>query len=282
MDLNEYARRKGNILTRMIASLLHIFQQFLAHAMSIRDWNTFIHVTYSVVKPYRDEATELARVFYDDNRAAQIPAVAPQDIFKDDHYPEQWFRQQMFPLFEHAQQAFSSDALIEEAVNRVTQTVEDGARRTIIQGVRDDVDAPIRGIARFDPKPPTCAFCTMMISRGPVYHTSGETAGWEHGTDRLEKLILDDDTDAINELMNKWHPGCTCIALPVYKYDNYPSQDQENEAFKIYDKARKAVAKDMRRNESKRNTRLILNEMRKLIYSKNAQQDETTLTRNVA
>lgn len=281
MDLNEYARRKGNILTRMIAALVHIFQQFLTSAMSVRDWDAFIHVTYRVVKPYRDEATDLARVFYDDNRAAQIPSVAPQDIFKDDHYPEKWFRQQMLPLFEHAQKGFSGDALIEEAVHRVEQTVEDGARRTIIQGVRDD-NLPIRGIARFDPKPPTCAFCTMMISRGPVYHTSAKTAGWEHGTDKLEKLILDQDTDKINEMMNKWHPGCTCVAVPIYKYDNYPTQEQENAAFKIYDKARKNVAKDLRQNESKRNTRMILNEMRQLIYSKNAQQDETTLTRNVA
>ena len=282
MDLNEYARRKQNILSRMIAALLQVFQQFLTRAISARDWQAFVHVTYTVMKPYRDEATELARVFYDDNRAAQIPSVAPQDVYKDDYYPEEWFRQSMRPLFEHAQESRDSDALIEEAVNRVTQTVEDGARRTIIQAVRDDVDAPIRGIARWDPKPPTCAFCTMMISRGPVYHTNGDTAGWEHGTDKLEKLILDQDFDTVNELMNKWHPGCTCVAVPVYKYDNYPTQEQEEAAFEIYKRARKRVAHLMRVNESKNNTRLILNAMRQEIYSPSLEQDATTLPRNVA
>lgn len=289
MDINEYARRKENILRRMLAALFHIFQQFLTGFVRARDWETFVHVTYLVMKPYRDEATELARTFFDDNRAAQLESSGTKredqtrhDIFKDDYYPEKWFRSELAPLLQHAQEGRSSDSLIEEVVGRTTKVVEDGARRTIIQGVRTDSDLPIRGIARFDPRPPTCAFCTMMISRGPVYHTSANTAGWEHGTDRLEKLILDDDTDSINELMNKWHPKCTCIAVPVYKYDNYPTQTQENEAFAIYDKARKNVKNDLRLNQSKMNTRLILNEMRQLIYKPKTQEDETTLSRNVA
>jgi RNase H-fold protein (predicted Holliday junction resolvase) len=122
----------------------------------------------------------------------------------------------------------------------------------------------------------------MLISRGPVYHTNGDTAGWEHGTDKLEKLILDQDFDTVNELMNKWHPGCTCVAVPVYKYDNYPTQEQEEAAFEIYKRARKRVAHLMRVNESKNNTRLILNAMRQEIYSPSLEQDATTLPRNVA
>lgn len=290
MDINTYARRKENILRRMLAALFHVFQEFLRSFMRPNDWNTFVHVTYRVMKPYRDEATELARVFHDDNRAAQLPSLPSSeredqighDIFKDDYYPEQWFRREMTVLFQHSQQGRGTDALVEEAVNRVTKVVEDGARRTLIDAVRTDTDLPIRGIARFDPRPPTCAFCTMMISRGPVYHTSGKTAGWPLDVKRLERLVLDDDPDKINELMNKWHPGCTCIAVPVYKYDNYPTQSQEKEAEQIYLEGRKRAKTLANKLGTKLTTRLILNEMRKVIYNPKTEQDQTSLARNVA
>lgn len=284
MNLNEYARRKESLIRRMLAALFLVFKQFLKPFMSARDWGNMMHVTYVVVKPFRDEGTELAREFYDANRVLQQPSKKPQDIFKDDFYPERWFRETMAPVFEDLQKTGNVDGAFTEASNRVTKVVEDGARRTILQGVVDDHDSPVRGYARFDPRPPTCAFCTMMISRGPVYIAGkgASSAGFPEGHQRLERLILDDDTDAINELMNKWHPGCTCIAVPIYKYDNYVTQEQEREAFKIYEAAVKATRKEMRAGQSKMNTRLILNEMRKLIYKPNTGEDEVMLSRNVA
>ncbi len=280
MDLNTYARRKQSILNRMLAALLYVFQSFIRGYMSAREWNDMMTVTYRVMKPYRDEGTQLAREFYDSNRAAQLPDKDRHDIFTDDFYPERWYREAMMPVYQATQQGASPEVAVEEAVARVTKVYEDAQRRTLIQGVRDDVGQPIRGFARFDPRPPTCAFCTMMISRGPVYHEGN--AGFPFDTERLERLILDDKPDEINELMNKWHPKCTCIVVPVYKYDNYPTQEQEKEAFEIYKKARKKVSSQLRVGESKNNTRLILNEMRKLIYSKADEQDETTLGTNVA
>lgn len=284
MDLNTYARRKNNILTRMLAALLYVFQQFVRGYMTAREWNDMMHVTYRVMKPYRDEGTALAREFYDSNRAEQLPDKDRHDIFTDDFYPERWYREAMLPVYQKLQDGAREEDAVEEAVARVTKVYEDAQRRTLIQGITEDTGQPIRGFARFDPRPPTCAFCTMMISRGPVYIAKGEgsTAGWPFGSERLEKYILDDKPDKINELMNKWHPKCTCIVVPVYKYDNYPSQEQEKEAFEIYKKARKKVASKLRVGESKNNTRLILNEMRKLIYSKADEQDQTTLGTNVA
>jgi len=284
MDLNTYARRKQNILSRMLAALLYVFQQFIRGYMSAREWNDMMTVTYRVMKPYRDEGTQLAREFYDSNRAAQLPDKARHDIFTDDFYPERWYREAMLPVYQKLQKGATPDVAVEEAVARVTKVYEDAQRRTLIQGITEDTGQVVRGFARFDPRPPTCAFCTMMISRGPVYIKSGEgsTAGWPFGTERLERLILDDDPDAINELMNKWHPDCTCIVVPVYKYDNYPTQAQEKEAFKIYEEAVKRTKHLVRVGESKNNTRLILNEMRKIIYSPQKEQDETTLGRNVA
>lgn len=281
MDVNEYARRKESILAQMLNALLHVFQQFMKGYMSARDWDTAMHTSYRVMKPYRDRATELAREFYDDNRAEQTGDTERHDVFKDDYFPEQWYRQTMLPVFQHAQENREPDVLVEEAVSRVVKVVEDGARRTLIQAVQSDDKNAVRGFARFDPRPPTCAFCTMMISRGPVY-VSAETAGWPFDTARLEKTLLDESPERLSEMMNKWHPDCTCVVVPVYSYSNYPTLDQEQEAFDIYDRARKAVAKDLKVGQSKINTRLILNKMRELIYSKNLEQDATNLGRNVA
>jgi hypothetical protein len=284
MDINEYARRKQRILTRMLAALLYVFEQFLRRFMTPRDWDQLMRVSYRIMKPYRDEGTELAREFYDSNRAAQAPDAPRHDIFTDDHYPERWYRETMLPVYQNLQRHGNAENAVEEAVARVTKVYEDAQRRTLIQGITEDTGQPIRGFARFDPKPPTCAFCTMMISRGPVYNKdkNGSTAGWPFDTQRLERLILDDDPDEINELMNKWHPKCTCIVVPVYKYDNYPSQAQEDDALKIYNKGRKKAIARARKENVKLTTRLILDEMRKVIYSSNKEQDEVTLGRNVA
>lgn len=278
MDINDYARRKQNILTRMLAALLHVFQQFLTGFMTARDWDVLMHVSYKIMKPYRDEGTTLARQFYDDNRADQTGDDDRHDIFKDDYYPEQWYRQTMLPTFQQIQKTQNAEAAVEDAVARVTKVYEDAQRRTLIQGIVSDKGQAVRGFARFDPRPPTCAFCAMMISRGPVYDL--DTAGFSGDKGRLERLILNDDPDAINDLMNKWHPDCTCIVVPVYKYSNYPSEAQEQEAFAIYDQGRKRAVQEAKRLGKKLTTRLILNEMRKLIYNKNAEQDEVAL--NVA
>lgn len=284
MDINEYARRKQRILTRMLAALLYVFEQFLTRFITPRSWDQLMRVSYRVMKPFRDEGTELARQFYDDNRAEQLPGEDRHDIFKDDYYPESWYREAMLPVYQKLQRGTSPEDAVEDAVARVTKVYEDAQRRTLIQGIATDTSQPIKGFARFDPRPPTCAFCTMMISRGPVYNKDrdGNTAGWPFDTQRLERLILDDNPDEINELMNKWHPKCTCIVVPVYKYSNYPSEAQEKDALEIYIAGRKAAVARSRKENVKLTTRLILDEMRKLIYSTRKEQDEVTLARNVA
>jgi hypothetical protein len=275
MDVNEYARRKQTILNRMIAGLVYVFRQFLTPFLTRRSWFDFIRVMYRVIKQYRDEATELAREFYDDNRAEQLPHEPRHDIFKDDHYPEEWLRETMEPVYQNVVKTGNTEGAVQDATNRAVKVVEDGARRTILRGLDTDTSQPIRGFARFDPRPPTCAFCTMMISRGPVY--AHDTAGFTGSKESAASLWRDNDTDAMNELMNRWHPGCTCIAVPVYKLSGYPTERQEEEALKIYIAARK-------RAQRKGNVsfKAILKEMRKDLYNPSTEEDETTLTRSVA
>lgn len=281
MNLEQYARAKQSLLRRMIAALIFPFRQFLSPFMTRRSWLQLMSVTYVIVKRYRDEATQLAREFFDDNRAEQLPDEPRHDIFTDDHYPRQWMEETLAPTFREFERTKNVDAAIEDLSNRVIKVVEDGARRTLLQGVATDPHRNARW-ARFDPRPPTCAFCTMLISRGPVYHSKKSAGGYVGSQDELEKTILDGAQDDIDELLNRWHPGCTCIVVPIYTFENYVTQDQEDAAWDIYDRGRKNAEKIARRDNVKLTTRLILNEMRKLIYKPQTEQDEVTLPRNVA
>jgi hypothetical protein len=275
MDVNQYARRKQSILNRMIASLVYVFRQFLTPFITPRAWVDFNRVMFRVIKQHRDEATELAREFYDDNRAAQLPDAPRHDIFKDDHYEEKWLRETMQPVYHNLIKTRNVEGAVQDATNRAVKVVEDGARRTILHGVDTDTSRPIRGFARFDPRPPTCAFCTMMISRGPVY--AHDTAGFSGSQESAAELWRDNDTDAMNQMMNRWHPGCTCIAVPVYKFSGYPTERQEEQALKIYNAARKRA-----KAKGDVSFKAILKEMRKDLYNPSEQEDETTLTQSVA
>lgn len=275
MDINTYARRKQALLGRMLSALVYVFRQFITPFMTPRQWIQFLRVTYRIMKQHRDEATELARQFYDDNRAEQLPDVEPQKIFKDDHYPIEWFQETMAPVLDRFQKTGNVDAAIQETSARIVKVVEDAGRRTIIRGLSEDVTRPIRGFARFDPRPPTCAFCTMMISRGPVY--AHDTAGFKGSEESAAKLWAENDTDAMNKMMHKWHPDCTCIAVPVYKLSGYPTERQEREAFAIYKEARKRA-----KAKGDVSYKAILKQMRKDMRIPARDEDETILTQNVA
>ena len=275
MNLNEYASRKQNLLQRMIAALMWVFRQYLVPNITRSAWSQLMRVVYRVMKPFRDEVTELARQFYDDNRFEQTGAER-HDIFKDDYYPEEWMRQALEPTYQELSKTRNADAAVVDISNRLVKVVEDGARRTTIQGIINDISQPLRGWARFDPRPPTCAFCTMMISRGPVY-SEAITAGLDLDDQSAEELmqsihperLSDDERAELAELMNRWHPGCTCIVVPVYKRSGYPSERQEREALAIYNRARRAA--------EEKTFKSILKAMRSQIRNPQDDQDETTL-----
>ena len=89
----------------------------------------------------------------------------------------------------------------------------------------------VRGWARVATGRETCAWCLMLISRGPVYYEA-DRAGLLYD----ERLAIDlyrktpalgDYYSEINDLMEEWHPGCDCKVVPVFKSEDwagYPAQ----------------------------------------------------------
>ncbi|KAA9155543.1 hypothetical protein FPZ12_029550 [Amycolatopsis acidicola] len=92
-------------------------------------------------------------------------------------------------------------------------------------------DEDVLGWARIDPEPPTCVFCTMLISRGPVY-TTAETAGEQ----------------------NHYHGGCTCVPALVFRSEKYtwPGRDKFLDAEALW-KSSGGDFKKFRRIVNKRN-----------------------------
>lgn len=268
MSIDEYAERRDAILRRMIAALYWLLLAFLIPGIDRQTWNRLLHAVYPTFKRHRDEATELAREFYDATRAQQLPNEPRHDIFKDDHFPESWFREALEPTFKDFTRYRNRNAALQDFTSRLVKEVEDGARRTIIEGVESDESQVIRGWARFDPRPPTCAFCTMMISRGPVYGNA-MNAGVDLDDESAQELWEQNDTQAMNAMMHKWHPKCTCIAVPVYSYKNYPTEQQEKAALEIYNRARKAA--------NSGDFKEILKAMRRSLYKKDEREDEVDL-----
>lgn len=97
-----------------------------------------------------------------------------------------------------------TSATIGKALQVGHKHVQDAGRRAMLAVVRRD--DRISGWARADPNPPTCAFCLMLISRGPVYR-SAASAGKS----------------------NSWHIRCSCQPVPVVRGD-WPGRNQYEQA----------------------------------------------------
>lgn len=271
MNLDEYSDRKEQILDSMFANILLVLLSFMTLGISRRVWFRFLNAVYPRVKRARDDAAFLAREFFDDNRAAELRTDDRVDFFAETNYEIDWFAEAVEPVFEYLQDPDADpEAALSDFSNRLTKIVEDGARRTLLRGVEADEDC--LGWARFDPRPPTCAFCTLLISRGPDYKTA-QTAGFRGTNEQAEDLIARGDFDSMNALMNRWHPGCTCAVVPVYKYSGYQTERQEEEAFQIYKRARRAVLAEGKKPTAKN----ILNEMRRMFRVERKNQDEVQL-----
>ena len=92
---------------------------------------------------------------------------------------------------------------------------------------------PVQGWARVATGRETCAFCLMMISRGPVYK-GADKAGLDledqEVTDLWNKLDYDSFLRETKPFMDQWHPNCDCKVVPVFKVENWPGMSAQKQA----------------------------------------------------
>lgn len=320
MTTEEYAYRQRLITAAAAAFVLQFGSFLITPGMSTVLWLQFLQFIFPEVVARRRQSAELAREFYDFQRASFLPALARNDHFLIGSDFDQ-FVKLMEPVRQRVQRAQQIDLAfldnsktleklqvsvprqsspaITHAVLQVVRDVETAGRRQIIQAVREDAqlaevlaqpdvveldsvpvepelvfsysDEPqkparvvdykgrevksrnqfVRGWARVATGAETCAWCLMLISRGPVYTAASGGLSQADESDVLQWFQggdLSEYFEDIDEYMDEWHPGCDCKVVPVFKLDDWPGLDAQKRAEELWidasNEARELVEKD--------------------------------------
>ncbi|QKY79835.1 capsid maturation protease [Mycobacterium phage Chaph] len=256
MNAEEYAARQAVVSAAVANYILQIGKLFLGPRLSVQDWIGFLQVLYPEVYRHRLEAAELARQFHDSERRRHGKAFQPRFLVE---YDFKEFVKDMEPTRDRMSRELAPQSALGDVALRAVRSVENAGRKQIIRAVEDDSETgTVKGWARVATGRETCAWCLMLISRGPVY-SSAESAGLDlddqsaadvfraSGGD-LNKLAAYVDE---NELMKEWHTGCDCKVVPVYDRANWPGRDAYKRAEQFWIEATKEARRLIDSGKSK-------------------------------
>lgn len=177
--------------------------------LSDRAWAQLLELLLPDVLGARKVSRDLAVEVY----AATSPSgTAPPIEVKE--YDVAALAATLAPIREKLSDPSSHTQAVVGGASRVARHVEAAGRDYMRQASFADDNAI--GWARVARGARTCAWCLMLISRGPAYH-DGASAG-----------VNDDGT------MNAWHTRCDCQAVPVFDLDDFPGRDQWLAAEKLW------------------------------------------------
>lgn len=235
MTPEQYAVAQTAISVSMLAYIRKFAQLFRGPSLGAREWLNLLSLLYPAVQSHRDKASDLAREFYDSQRSEYFDG--QHDILKQD-YKFEWFIEDMEPARRKMSQPNSTDSAIVDLAMRAVKQVENGGRRTIIEAVETD-PRPVQGWARVATGRETCAFCLMLVSRGPVF-LAADTAGLDVSDHVAVEMYLNGED--ISDLMHKWHPNCDCKVIPVFDRQNWPGKDASDRAYEAWKSATKGFS----------------------------------------
>lgn len=205
----------ARIVKALVAAILKYLRKQRAKKLDRQQWNQMLATIYPFVEEARRESSRLAREFYDQQREKHVNdddssewyVNIPQSDGEQRKfqfpvqlapYKIQWFIEAMEPEYEKFSKEDANDKAEASFVARVEKEIRGGGRRTTLYAVQDDPKA--LGWARVQGGAESCAWCAMLISRGPVYK-SKETASF------------------------KAHPHCDCEVMPVFDKKNWEGKD---------------------------------------------------------
>ncbi|WP_066901045.1 hypothetical protein [Mycolicibacterium houstonense] len=241
MTPEEYAAQQL-IISAGIARYVQSFTQFFARpALTVAEWLRFLNLLFPEVQRRRDEAAALGRRFYDDQRRLNYP-----DLPRNDRPLEgttfEVFVENMEPARRRMSQADSPQDAQTLLTLRVVREVENAGRQQIIHAVDNDPQV-LRGWARVATGRETCAWCLMLISRGPTYvlpETAGIDLDEEHALELFQNNDLETYFEDISEHMEQWHTGCDCKVIPVFKaQENWFGKEAADRALELWNEATK-------------------------------------------
>ncbi|ERB55493.1 hypothetical protein N806_31225 [Rhodococcus sp. P27] len=231
MTPEEYSAQQAVIsaaIARYVMSLGELFQE---PQVNVSQWVRLLELLFPEIKRQREQASELARRFYDSQRALYFPGVHRRPL---EDYKFEWFVEAMEPSRRRFSQKDAPDHAVGDLARRVVKEVENGGRRQIIRAVETDHTVPVRGWARVATGRETCAWCLMLISRGPIY-MGADTAGLDLDDTTAQRMIAAGED--VSEYMTQWHAGCDCKVVPVFSYKQWHGKEAAGQALKLWNEA---------------------------------------------
>lgn len=297
MTPEEYATLVAAISAAVARYVLQLGKLFRPQPLSHVEWLTFLGLLYPEVKSQRTATAELGRQLYDAQREEHLPQLP-----RNDHYLVEYdfedFVADMAPTRSRMSLEDAPESAVGEVALRAVRNVENGGRQQIIRAVRDDdqlaeiIEAQetyeeyreeisnvlepqfprsrvVRGWARVATGRETCAWCLMLISRGPTY-LGGDLAGLDiDDSDAMELYESASDMEtyfeSIGEHMAEWHDGCDCKVIPVFKQEDWFGRKEADRALELWNDATKEAIKliDSGEARSDNRNREVLNALRR-------------------
>lgn len=249
MTPDEYSAQQAAISAAIANYILHFAQFFARPALALADWLELLESLFPTVQQSRREAAVLARTFYDYQRGLNYPDLPRNDQFLEGYEFDE-FVQEMEPARQRMSQEESPVDAVPFLALRVVREVENGGRRQIIHAVENESEPKsrvIRGWARVATGRETCAWCLMLVSRGPTYFDAGRAGldiDEESAIEAFEKAAdLETYFAEIGRHMEQWHDGCDCKAVPVFKTQSWFGEAAEKRALELWNDATKVAKK---------------------------------------
>ncbi|ACH62913.1 head maturation protease [Mycobacterium phage Solon] len=246
MNPEEYAAAQLLISAAVVRHVRNVAGFFAQPALTMFDWLRLLDLLFPEIQRRRTEASVLARRFYDSQRAQHHPDLPRNDRPLEGTTFEK-FVENMDPARERMQQAETRGDALTHLTLRAVREVENAGRQQIIHAVENDPEPRVlRGWARVATGRETCAWCLMLISRGPTY-VRAETAGLDLDTEHALELFENKDLETyfadISGEIKQWHPGCDCKVIPVFRNEDWFGKEAADRALDLWgDATKEAIA----------------------------------------
>lgn len=242
MNPEEYAAAQLLISAAVVRHVRNVAGFFAQPALTMFDWLRLLDLLFPEIQRRRTEASVLARRFYDSQRAQHHPDLPRNDRPLEGTTFEK-FVENMDPARERMQQADTRGDALTHLTLRAVREVENAGRQQIIHAVENDPEPRVlRGWARVATGRETCAWCLMLISRGPTY-VRAETAGLDLDTEHALELFENNDQETyfadIGGEIKQWHTGCDCKVIPVFRNEDWFGKEAADRALDLWGEATK-------------------------------------------
>lgn len=259
MNYEQYNTAERANYVALVAVLLTVLRPFQFMVLTPQLWQSILTLIYPYVEEARTESSRLGREFYDSERHRQHGTLIDLDAFRDSRgvlaatidlpspadrndvdlapYKPEWFEDAMGAARDKFSRENASDSDLATAVGVAGKEALNGGRATIRNAVVGDSRA--FGWARVAGGGESCAFCEMLISRGPVYNDVND-AGLNADSNRSALAIWREydstgDETKIMSLMNRWHDNCDCRVVPVFRgAKDWPGKEAADRALEAW------------------------------------------------